>query len=192
MTGTSSGSSNTPDVNRQSADERLATLEQLYDAYHRQALGLAYGLLGNLSDTEEVVQEVFLAAWRASDSYDPSRGSTRTWLLSMVRNRCIDVLRARRRRPVEPLPETMDPAADLNVGEEAVAIADASTAREAMASLPEEQRQVIELAYFRGLSHTEIAGELSLPVGTVKGRIRLAMDRLRVALGVAQPRPAAS
>jgi RNA polymerase sigma-70 factor (ECF subfamily) len=110
----------------------------------------------------------------------------------MVRNRCIDVLRARRRRPVEPLPETIDPAADLNVSEEAVAFADASTARAALAALPEEQRQVIELAYFRGLSHTEIAGELSLPVGTVKGRIRLAMDRLRVALGVIQFRAATS
>jgi RNA polymerase sigma-70 factor (ECF subfamily) len=186
------GAGESPAGRGASTDERLAALERLYDAYHRQAFGLAYGLLGNLSDTEEVVQEVFLAAWRAGDSYDPNRGSTRTWLLSMVRNRCIDVLRARRRRPIEPLPETIDPPADLNVSEEAAAIADAATARAALAGLPVEQREVIELAYFRGLSHTEIAGQLSLPVGTVKGRIRLAMDRLRVALGVIQFRAATS
>ena len=172
---------------RPASRERLEALERLYDAYHRQALGLAYNLLGNLSDTEEVVQEVFLSAWRAGDTYDAARGSTRTWVLGMVRNRCIDVLRARRRRPVQPLGADVDPASDVSVVDEAAAIADAQTARLALADLPPEQRQAIELAYFRGLSHTEIADELALPVGTVKGRIRLGMDRLRQALGVAQP-----
>jgi RNA polymerase sigma-70 factor, ECF subfamily len=164
----------------------LATLESLYDVHHRQAIGLAYRMLGDMGEAEEVVQEVFLAAWRAGHAYDPARGSTHTWILSMVRNRSIDVLRARRRRPVEPLPETMDPPDPTDVPTQAVTSVDADSARRALAALPPEQQQVIELAYFDGLSHSEIADKLSAPIGTVKGRIRLGLDRLRIAMGVQQ------
>ena len=164
----------------------LATLEALYDAHHRQAIGLAYRMLGDMGEAEEVVQEVFLAAWRSGHTYDPSRGSAHTWLLSMVRNRSIDVLRARRRRPVESWPETMDPPDPSDVPSQAVNSVDADSARRAIASLPPEQKEVIELAYFDGLSHSEIADKLSAPIGTVKGRIRLALDRLRLAMGVQQ------
>jgi RNA polymerase sigma-70 factor, ECF subfamily len=164
----------------------LADLEVLYDAHHRQAIGLAYRIVGDLGDAEEVVQEVFLAVWRSGHTYDASRGSTHTWVLSMVRNRSIDLLRARRRRPVQPLVEGIDPPDASEVPTQAVSNVDAETARVALNSLPPDQKQVIELAYFAGLSHSEIATQLAAPLGTIKGRIRLGLDRLRVAMGVQQ------
>ena len=170
----------------QSASPQLADLEVLYDAHHRQAIGLAYRILGDMGDAEEVVQEVFLSAWRNGSQYDPARGSTHAWLLAMVRNRSIDVLRARKRRPVQPLADTVDPVDTEDVAAGAVSNVDALAARVALDALPPEQKQVIELAYFGGLSHTEIAAQLAAPIGTVKGRIRLGLDRLRVAMGVPQ------
>ncbi|MBV9174822.1 MAG: sigma-70 family RNA polymerase sigma factor [Chloroflexi bacterium] len=164
----------------------LANLEALYDAHHRQAIGLAYRMLGDLGDAEEVVQEVFLSAWRSGHTYDPTRGTTHTWILSMVRNRCIDVLRARRRRPVQPLAEGVDVPDAADVPTEAATNVDAARARQALETLPPEQKEAIELAFFGGLSHTEIATQLAAPIGTVKGRIRLGLDRLRVALGIPQ------
>jgi RNA polymerase sigma-70 factor (ECF subfamily) len=169
---------------------RLADLEAMYDAHHRQAIGLAYRILGDLGDAEEVVQEVFLSAWRTQ--YDPSRGSTHAWILAMVRNRSIDVLRARRRRPVQPLAEGVDPPDAQDVTAQAASNVDAAAARQALNALPPEQKQVIELAYFGGLTHTEIATQLAAPIGTVKGRIRLGLDRLRVAMGVQQDALSAS
>ncbi|MEK7216406.1 MAG: sigma-70 family RNA polymerase sigma factor, partial [Chloroflexota bacterium] len=163
-------------------DQNLALLEALYDAYHREALGLAYRLLQDAGDAEDVAQETFLSAWRAAPTYDVSRGSTRTWLLTMVRNRAIDRLRRRRRQPVTTLQDDMEPADDADISSEATITVDGLAARKALAGLPEEQRRVIELAYFGGLTHTEVASRLSTPVGTVKSRIRLALDRLRVAL----------
>lgn len=168
------------------APPQLADLEALYDAHHRQAIGLAYRILGDLGDAEEVAQEVFLSAWRTGHQYDPARGTSHAWVLSMVRNRSIDVLRARRRRPVQPLGEGVDPPDSQDVPTQAVSNVDADAARQALNLLPPEQKEAIELAYFGGLSHHEIATLLAAPIGTVKGRIRLGLDRLRVAMGVRQ------
>jgi RNA polymerase sigma-70 factor (ECF subfamily) len=162
----------------------LGTLEAVYEEYHRQALGIALRVLGNMAEAEEVVQEAFLAVWRSGHTYDSSRGSTRTWILTLVRNRAIDVVRARQRRPVQPLAEGVDPPDSTDVPFQAALNVDAERVAEALHRLPPEQREVIELAYSSGLSHTEIAARLTLPVGTVKGRIRLGLDRLRLALGV--------
>jgi RNA polymerase sigma-70 factor, ECF subfamily len=170
----------------------LADLERLYDAHHRQAIGLAYRLLGDLGDAEEVVQEAFLSAWRSGHTYDPARGSTQTWILAMVRNRAIDVMRARKRRPVQPFAEGADPPDAIDVPTQAAIAVDAVAARQALEALPPEQKQAIELAYFSGLSHSEIASELAAPIGTVKGRIRLGLDRLRVLMGVQQDALSAS
>jgi RNA polymerase sigma-70 factor (ECF subfamily) len=169
---------------------RLADLEALYDAHHRQAIGLAYRILNDMGDAEEVVQEVFLSAWRTAHQYDPSRGSTHAWILTMVRNRSIDQLRARKRRPVQPIADGVDPPSSEDVPSLAASNVDADAARQALNMLPPEQKQVIELAYFGGLSHHEIATQLAAPIGTVKGRIRLGLDRLRAAMGV--PRDALS
>ena len=110
----------------------------------------------------------------------------------MVRNRSIDVLRARRRRPVQPLAEGVDPPDTTDVLAQAASNVDAASARAALDTLSPEQKQVIELAYFGGLSHTEIAAQLAAPIGTVKGRIRLGLDHLRVAMGVPQDALSAS
>ena len=141
-------------------------------------------MLGDMGEAEEVVQEVFLTAWRAGHTFDPARGSVQTWILSMVRNRSIDVLRARRRRPVQPLADNVDPPDTADVPAQAASNIDAASARAALESLPPEQKQAIELAYFGGLSHSEIAAQLASPIGTVKGRIRLGLNQLRVAMGV--------
>lgn len=171
---------------QQAPAPQLALLEELYDAHHRRAIGLAYRILNDMGDAEEVVQEAFLSAWRAGHRYDAARGSTHTWILAMVRNRCIDVLRQRQRRPVEQFAEGLDPPDPSDVPAQAASNVDAASAREALLSLPPEQKEVIELAYFGGLSHTEIARQLAAPIGTVKGRIRLGLDHLRAAMGVHQ------
>lgn len=162
----------------------LDDLEALYEAYHRQALGLAYRVLDDAAEAEEVVQEAFLAVWRAGGSYDPARGSVRTWLLTLVRNRAIDVIRARQRRPVRSLDEAPDPVDPSDVPTQVSLSVDSAAAGRALEALPPDQRTAVELAFLGGLSHGEIAARLGLPIGTVKGRIRLGLDRLRHALGV--------
>jgi RNA polymerase sigma-70 factor (ECF subfamily) len=176
------------------ADEELMELvragqsrafEVVFDRHVDAAFSLAYRMCGSRSRAEDVTQEAFLSAWRGGRSYDPSRGSVRSWLLSTVRNRAIDAFR------VDAIKTSRD-VDDEHLGEwmpsphltelEAVRRDEAERVRSAVEELPAEQRRVIELAYFSGFTHTEIAQMLDLPTGTVKGRMRLGLSKLRVAL----------
>jgi len=160
-------------------------LAELYDRHARPVYSLALRVLQDEGDAEDIVQDVFSQAWRQAARFDAARGNVAAWLLTIARSRAIDRLRARRARPdrgaeLPPLPEIADaaPAADLQL----LAAEQVARIRGALAALPLLQRVAIELAYYEGLTHTEIAERLEQPLGTVKTRIRLAMTKLREAL----------
>ena len=162
------------------ADPRA--FEVLYERHATAAFSLAYRMLGSRAAAEDVVQEAFLGIWRAGERYDRARGSVRTWLLGIVHHRAIDALRRayvheRRRTSDEGLEERME--ARERTEEEAARREEARGIQSALGTLPREQAQVIELAYFGGFTHTEIAAMLDAPVGTVKGRMRLGLAKMR-------------
>jgi RNA polymerase sigma-70 factor (ECF subfamily) len=164
------------------ARQDSTALDELYVRYGRAAFGLAYRVLNDPEGAEDVVQETFLAVWRHADRYQPSRGSVKTWLLTVVRNRAIDLIRARDARPKAgpPLDEIMGLASpEGDPADDALRRVEADTVRAALASLPDEQRRTVELAFFSGLSYPEVAEVTRAPLGTVKSRMRLAMERLR-------------
>lgn len=156
-------------------------VEMLYDRYGGVAFALAYRLLGERGVAEDVVQESFLSIWRQSATYDARRGAVRAWLMTIVHHRAIDHLRTiRAKRSADtvmddamPLPAREDTWAEVAQGLEQQRV------RAALATLPPEQRQVVDLAYFEGLTHAEIAARVGIPLGTVKGRMRLALGKLR-------------
>ena len=164
-------------------------LGALYDRHGRAVYSLALRILGDEGDAEEVAQDVFAQAWRRAGQYDESRGTVAAWLLVMARTRAIDRFRARRVRPegrlheddgltLQQLPATTpDLASELMAAERGVRV------RRALEELPFLQRVAIELAYYEGLSQREIAERLEQPLGTVKTRMRLGMDRLRSLAG---------
>jgi RNA polymerase sigma-70 factor (ECF subfamily) len=174
------------------ADEELMPLvgrkdpkafEVLYDRHGGAAYSLAYRIVGERAAAEEVTQEAFISVWRSGARFDATRGSVRSWLLSVVRNRAIDLLRGRAgRAPKLDFDDdsilAQRPAAELTE-EEALRRETASEVRGALGRLPGEQSKVIELAYFGGFSHSEIAEILGLPMGTVKGRMRLGLEKIR-------------
>jgi RNA polymerase sigma-70 factor (ECF subfamily) len=158
-------------------------LAQLYDRHAARLLGLARRVLGGGGEAEEVLQDVFLFAWRASASYDAARGSVLTWLLIATRSRAIDRLRARQSGPraggrsLEEL--DVDPPAPDDVEAGSADRQWESICRRAVLELPGDQRQVLELAYFEGLTQQEIADRTATPLGTVKTRARLGLMKLR-------------
>jgi RNA polymerase sigma-70 factor (ECF subfamily) len=157
-----------------------ASLAVLYDRYHLLSFSLALRVVNDRGRAEDVVQDAFLSVWRKAGSYVEGRGSVKTWLTSIVRNRAIDLVRARRESDGDDeavLLALRDPRP--GVVEQVTASLDRQTIRTAIAELPLEQRQAIAMAYFEGLSHSEIADATGLALGTVKSRIRLGMHRLK-------------
>jgi RNA polymerase sigma-70 factor (ECF subfamily) len=158
---------------------------RFYDRYATLAFTFALRLLGSRSDAEDLVQEIFLQVWRQAQSYRPERGSPEAWLITMTRSRGIDKLRSIRRRGMSPL--SPDESSRLAVGTAVQPPTQASeaklTVQGALARLPETQRMVLELAYFDGLTQSEIAARLREPLGTVKTRMRAGLERLREFLG---------
>jgi RNA polymerase sigma-70 factor (ECF subfamily) len=166
-------------------DERA--VGALYDRHSPMVMGLAMSIVRDRTDAETVVLDAFTQAWRSADRFDPARGSVASWLLVLCRSRALDLLRSAGRRArltpvsVDDAPATAlvaedapsDPAQGVEAGERQREVA------AAMRELPVSQRQVIELAFFEGLSHSEIAERLAEPLGTVKTRIRLGMTKLR-------------
>lgn len=156
-------------------------LAELYDRHSPTALALARRMLGH-ARAEDAVQEAFTSIWRNASSYDPDRGLVRTWLLRIVRYRSLDILRSiavEDRRVLEAEHEHERAAAPASPASEVLKQERAAHIREAIGALPEDQRQVVELAYFGGWTQVEIAERLGLPVGTVKSRARLALVKLR-------------
>ena len=156
--------------------------ELLYDRHGAAAFSLAYRMVGKRAAAEDIVQEAFLSIWRSRMRYDPGRGSVRTWVLGIVHNRGIDALRRgavhdRRRERIEGIEERHEAPERTDV--EAARREEARSVRSALDTLPEDQRRAIELAYFGGFTHSQIAELLGEPIGTVKGRMRLGLDKLR-------------
>ena len=167
-------------------------LGELYDLWSPRVHALVFSLVRDRDDAEEVVEEVFWQAWRHAARYDPARGSAASWLLSIARTRALDRLRSRRRRREETLEDGSTASNATPVGASAVAgpVSDLESSERrahvlaALAELPAEQREALELAYFEGLSQTEIADRTAQPLGTVKTRTRLALRKLRERLSV--------
>ena len=154
-----------------------------YDRHGGVAYSLAYRIVGERGAAEDVTQEAFISIWRSGARYDATRGSVRTWMLGIVRNRAIDALRSKAGRA--PKLDFDDdsilehrPAEELT-DSEALRRETAKEVRGALGELPGEQSKVITLAYFGGFSHSEIAGMLGVPLGTVKGRMRLGLEKIR-------------
>lgn len=167
-------------VSRLAAGDMRAA-EELYDRYAGQVLALARRILRDDGDAEDVVQEVFSQAWRTAQRFETTRGTVAGWLLVMARTRAIDRVRARQARPdtrSSVLPDTLAASGAL-VSDQLLSEEQAVRIREALRGLPDTQRSALELAYYEGLTQSEIAQRLTEPLGTIKTRIRTALGTLR-------------
>jgi RNA polymerase sigma-70 factor (ECF subfamily) len=172
------------------ADEDLISLVEaadaeafatLYDRHSRAAFSLAYRMMGERQASEDLAQDAFLKVWRGASSYRADRGSVRTWILSIVHNRGIDQIRsqASRRRTQEKIEASAQRSQPSEAFAETLRNSQREQVREALNTLPPEQLKILELAYFSGYTHVEISDLLGLPLGTVKGRMRLGLKKIR-------------
>ncbi|HTP18020.1 MAG TPA: sigma-70 family RNA polymerase sigma factor [Solirubrobacteraceae bacterium] len=167
-------------------DGEMQAFEVIFDRHASAAFSLAYRMCGRRAAAEDVVQEAFLSLWRSGTGYDPRRGSVRSWVLSVVHNRAVDAMRRTGSKAGRDVPD--EGIADRLSAPERTEIEverrdEARRVRTALDELPPDQRKVIELAYFGGFTHTQIAEMLDLPPGTVKGRMRLGLTKMRYVLG---------
>ena len=159
-------------------------MDILYQRYYKYAYALAYRIVHDSTFAEDIVQDTFLAVWRKAASYQEQQGSVRSWLQAIVHHRAIDKLRASAHRDAQWVPlqvenEQDPPSTQPEVWQEAWQHEQAMLIRSALSQLPSEQRQVIELAYFSGYTHAEIAERWNIPLGTVKGRMRLGLQKMK-------------
>ncbi len=164
------------------ARKQVDALGELYDRYNRLVFSLAFFMVGDHATAEEITQDAFTRLWEQAVNYRPEQAKVKTWLISIARNRTIDELRRRKARPSPVLLEDVWQDSESNLEDTVDGRADSSRVREALAELPAEQRKVLVMAYFGGYSQTEISTALTLPLGTVKTRMRLAMQKLRQSL----------
>ncbi len=169
------------DVLRSLASGDKQALAVLYDRHAGMMLALGLRIIGVRREAEDLLHDVYLEAWRHAGDYDPRRGSVKTWLLMRMRSRCLDRVRSHGFSRVETL--ASEPARGGSA-ERAERRIDGARARALLESLPPSQREVLELGYFEGLSFSEIATQLDIPIGTVKSRVSAAMTKLREDLGV--------
>ncbi|MEO9170823.1 MAG: sigma-70 family RNA polymerase sigma factor [Candidatus Baltobacteraceae bacterium] len=152
--------------------------ETLYDAYHRLVYGVAMRMLGDVAASEDLTQAVFLKVWSTPELF--RGGNFAAWIVRVTRNRALDTLRSRSARPESELPESL-PESD-SIEDVAFAHLNAASLRTALEQLPREQREPIELGFFSGVTHEEIARQSGIPLGTIKTRIRAGLRRLRAML----------
>ena len=159
-------------------------MEALYDRLSRQAFGLAYRILGDGGAAEDAVQEAFLTVWRQSERVDAAKGKLTSFVLTVVHHKAIDALRVRKGQMARQV--SLDPVliekAGPDVAERALLSLDRDAVNQALTTLPDEQRQPILMAYFEGLTHVEISERTGVPLGTVKSRLRLGLEKMRAAL----------
>lgn len=162
-------------------DRDAEAFAALYDRHSRAAYSLAYRVMGDPQASEDLLQEAFMGVWRAAGSYRADRGSVRTWILSIVHNRGIDQIRsaASRRRTQDRIRSTAPTSQPSEAFAETWGNAQREQVKEALRHLPAEQFKVLELAYFSGYTHVEISQMLDIPLGTVKGRMRLGLKKMR-------------
>lgn len=164
------------------AGRDLGALSALYDRHSQVAYTLAYRILGEPEGAQDVVQDTFIQAWRGAGTYRRERGNVRGWLLSIVHHRAIDILRRKTAFRPAPLEAAGEQPADVDTAEEATRNVERQTVRQALLGLPEAQRRTIELAYFGGYTQSELAELMGVPLGTVKGRMRIGLQKMRRAL----------